>query len=37
MIVLDTHSWVWWTLYDRSRLRPAQLAAIQANEVAAIY
>ena len=32
MIILDTHSRVWWTLYDRSRLRPAQLDAIQANE-----
>ena len=32
MIILDTHSWVWWTLDDRSRLRPAQPAAIQANE-----
>lgn len=34
MIILDTHAWVWWTLYDRnrSRLRPAQLAAIRANE-----
>ena len=32
MIILDTHSWVWWTLYDYSGLRPAQTDAIQANE-----
>ena len=32
MIILDTHSWIWWTLDDLIHLRPAQLAAIQARE-----
>jgi len=31
MIVLDTHTWVWW-VHDAQRLSPAQTQALQANE-----
>ena len=31
MIVVDTHTWVWWTL-DTGRLSVAQYAAISRNE-----
>jgi PIN domain nuclease of toxin-antitoxin system len=31
MIVLDTHTWVWW-VHDAQRLSPAQAEALQANE-----